>query len=1743
LKKRNTILGSLIALGLTAHLRALPTDPSPVNGQVQIQNGANFVQILQQTPQAIINWGQFNIGLGETVRFLQPSQQAAILNRVTGLDPSVLQGTLQANGRVFLLNPNGILFGPNSVVDVGSFTASTLKMTDQDFLNGTYKLTQDRSMPLAALTNQGTIKVAEGGFVVLVSPLLDNQGLILAQAGQVQLGAGTQATFSVDGRGLIQFALPEGFDPQFQAGGKGGTVLLQPGQISQLLNQVVTNTALVEAGSFQSGANGQVLAHGAEGILLNSGTVNTDGGAANGGTIRLDSSQATILPAAGVLSANSQNGSGGEVRLLSAGQTVSQGSISAATSGTGRGGFVEASGKNLWFLGTVDVASARGTGGTILIDPTDIQIIDGAGGTFDPNLPNPGNAGAGSVSVNGMQGFSAVTLNASHDVTYNGAGFTLPGTSLSVIAGNDILLTSSSTIQATTLNLQATRDLVFTGTGAGGLTSSSGDLTITAGRDVSLTSNNDLNLSSPSQIIVSAGRDLSLFSPAGLTMRLNAPTTTLNAARNLSLRTSNANPTVGPGALVQNAGNISWTDPGSSSFFLRAGSVTVNATNNFTGNASNGNFDVRTTSAPVNVTAGQSLAVNASLSTVVQVNGAGGVTLSAPTVEVLGGNGVFLTGTGDVRLSASSGDLNVHANNNQLQLGSSSGGLTLSATGDVLMDTSNDMNLSSATATLISAGRDLSLLTPSGLTLRFNAPVTTLNAVRNLSLRSSNANPSVGPGTLVQNAGNISWTDPGSSSFFLRAGNLTVNATNNFTGNASNGNWEARSAVSGINVTAGQNFAVNAAGSTVFQADTAGPVSLTSPALDLRANNGVFVNAVGAVNLTASNGNLNLHGSGNQLQLGSSTGGLILSASGDVLMDTSNDMNLSSATATLINAGRDLSLLTPSGLTMRFNAPVTTLNAVRNLSLRSSNANPSVGPGTLVQNAGNISWTDPGGSSFFLRAGNLTVNATNNFTGNASNGNWEARSSVSGINATAGQNFAVNATGTTIFQADNAGRVSLTAPAVDLRANNGVFVNAVGDVRLTASNGDLNLHGNGNQLQLGSSTGGLSLSATGDVLMDTNNDMNLSSATATLINAGRDLSLLTPSGLTMRFNAPVTTLNAVRNLSLRSSNANPSVGPGTLVQNAGNISWTDPGGSSFALRAGNLTVNATNNFTGNASNGNWDARSSVSGINVTAGQNFAVNAAGSSIFQADNAGGVSLTAPAVDLRANNGVFVNAVGDVKLTASNGDLNLHGNGNQLQLGSSTGGLSLSATGDALMDTSNDMNLSSATATLISAGRDLSLLTPSGLTMRFNAPVTTLNAVRNLSLRSSNANPSVGPGSLVQNAGNISWTDPGSSSFFLRAGNVTVNATNNFTGNASNGNFQVTAANGLNATVGGNFVVNATGAKSISADSDRLSLGAGNIALSGVTLTANNNVPLLLNSTGNLSVGVLATAPGANATLSGANIAIDSMQNVTGGNYTINTPGNLTEVTAATNPQNLTGLNISAGRVFNSGSGSGKFSIPNVNTPGALAALVTAGNDSVFQSSASFQTFNGAVLNPGHIDHQTGDIYVNGILVYGGLPPVQPPSPPPPPPPTPTPELLVTPSSPQAAPVQNQVTPEQRAQILAQSNLALGNLGSFSRELSNSERSQLSARMDSLHQTWPLDPFSPTLALTVPGGPPAVYASELAQLQALLLLSRPADDPLDKDRGAYNVIVDQELREIWEVRYWRHLLEGFIIWEDRE
>ena len=171
---------------------AAPVGGTVTSGSATIHQNGSTTSITQFGNQAVINWQSFDIGSGETVQFLQPNALAVALNRVTSVNPSVILGSLLSNGRIFLVNPNGVLFGKGSQVDVGGLAVSSLSLSDSDFLAGNYNFSQDVNKNLAFIVNQGTIKTAHGGYVVLVAPLVDNQGTIVATLGQVEVGAATE---------------------------------------------------------------------------------------------------------------------------------------------------------------------------------------------------------------------------------------------------------------------------------------------------------------------------------------------------------------------------------------------------------------------------------------------------------------------------------------------------------------------------------------------------------------------------------------------------------------------------------------------------------------------------------------------------------------------------------------------------------------------------------------------------------------------------------------------------------------------------------------------------------------------------------------------------------------------------------------------------------------------------------------------------------------------------------------------------------------------------------------------------------------------------------------------------------------------------------------------------------------------------------------------------------------------------------------------------------------------------------------------------------------------------------------------------------------------------------------------------------------------------------------------------------------------------------------------------------------
>ena len=158
------------------------------SGNVAISRpSARTMQINQYTDKAIINWQSYSIGGNQAVLYVQPGAGSIALNRVIGLDPSYIYGQLSANGQVWVINPNGLLVGPNAKIDTGSFLASTLSISDQNFLSGNYAFTDSASSSFASIVNQGSIVASNGGYVGLISPSVTNEGTIVANGGNVVL--------------------------------------------------------------------------------------------------------------------------------------------------------------------------------------------------------------------------------------------------------------------------------------------------------------------------------------------------------------------------------------------------------------------------------------------------------------------------------------------------------------------------------------------------------------------------------------------------------------------------------------------------------------------------------------------------------------------------------------------------------------------------------------------------------------------------------------------------------------------------------------------------------------------------------------------------------------------------------------------------------------------------------------------------------------------------------------------------------------------------------------------------------------------------------------------------------------------------------------------------------------------------------------------------------------------------------------------------------------------------------------------------------------------------------------------------------------------------------------------------------------------------------------------------------------------------------------------------------------------
>ncbi len=391
---------------------ANPEGPQVRHGQAHYSPGVD-AQIQQLTDKAIIDWQSFSIGQRESLRILQPSELSIILNRVVGGDPSQILGSLSANGNVFLINPAGIVFGPASVVNVGGLVASTLGISDEDFLAGRYTFLQDNSGQLTAVVNQGKITINKAGFAVLTGPAVVNEGSIVAQLGKVVLAAGEKTTLNLDGRDLVHYAISNQVSP--------GAVILAPGMTGDILADAMGISAEQRADRLVTMPDGSIRLASSSGTLVQAGSINVDGkGGNDAGLIVLESTDLTVLTDTSRTSANAEQGDGGTILVLSGmdPDLVGKSEVRAGAelSVTGKnGGFIEVSGDQVQLEGKMDFAASDGVAGHFLLDPDQLIIIDGnQGATPDGN----GNTILGKEWIR-AQNMASLTLESTGDLIFD----------------------------------------------------------------------------------------------------------------------------------------------------------------------------------------------------------------------------------------------------------------------------------------------------------------------------------------------------------------------------------------------------------------------------------------------------------------------------------------------------------------------------------------------------------------------------------------------------------------------------------------------------------------------------------------------------------------------------------------------------------------------------------------------------------------------------------------------------------------------------------------------------------------------------------------------------------------------------------------------------------------------------------------------------------------------------------------------------------------------------------------------------------------------------------------------------------------------------------------------------------------------------------------------------------------------------------------------------------------------------
>lgn len=1418
----------------------LPSGGQITTGSGTIAVGGDRMTVNQSSPQMIANWNSFNIGSNAAVQFNQPNSTSSALNRINDQNPSQIMGSLSANGRVFLVNPSGIIFGKTARIDAGAITASSLNMLDSDFLAGRYSFSNSGNAGM--VINQGVLNAMPGGVVALIGPRVSNEGTITTPTGSAVLAAGNQVSIDFEGDGLINLTVDQAaVDALAENKGlvkaDGGLVVMTARAANALTQQVLSNSGVLEANTFVERDGRIILDGGESGIAQSTGTITAKGvhsgetggsvvmtgnkvglfgsatvdvsGAAGGGRVNIgggfqgkessiQNASATVIDTDVNISADAlSTGNGGKVVVWSNDHTAFGGSISArGGSAFGDGGFVEVSSKGvLDFVGLVDACAANGQAGSLLLDPK--NIIVATGGT--------------AVLTAGMLAFAT---NSSGDSPVDPSTITTvtnAGTAVTLQAHNDITVTDDITT-----------------------TNSTGHLTLTAGRTIT---NN--------ATITTGGSNLTLTANAGTAAGVAASS---NNARQTGLASIINNGTINAGT----TGTVTMTlGDGLGQQYKQIGSImtgTVTAKNlTLTGDSISLTNTVSGTGTLViqpytlNTTiglAGGAGTLNLSGTQLAYLqDGFSSITIGRSTAQLItvGNDAIsyhdpltIKTGNSIFFSTASS----LTGNNNALTLWSRAGGCndaTDSIKGSVWMPVGSSIN-SGGGAIIIGGGADSSIGYALGDNTAGRSPSEGYARYRGVTLN----------GTLNADGGSITISGKGNSIGDVRGVSIGGTVTTKGSGTVTI-NGLARGTSAGI-----------ALGDTALGASNAGVVLtadgdiILTGTQDTVGNNGIQLQTTGSSIQSTGSGNavLTAHGAI------SSAGTLIIGGTTTLTAETvdpvtrynitaSNAANNFTGAVTFV--GNTVSLSDTNALALGASTALGNLTLVTNGAITQSGALSVTGTTDITAGSTN----------------NITLdNTSNDFTGGIRliSGNDLSLHDVNGIvlgntngGITASGNLSVTGSAVTVNQAINAGSaVTITTDAIALNAN----ISGTGNLTIAPKSDTITIG-------VAGGTGALNLDATEwGHLADGFATVTLGSATAGALNIGNSLTF--NDSTILRSGSGVTVPQAI------------AIGGGYLsigAAGASSISGVISGGGYLETTGSgvlSLSASSPNSYTGQTV------------IGAAATLHVVGDGALGSTSAVRNSG-------VLDLSASNGVSTNTVtgsGEVNLgaqpltlTAADGTLSgiLSGTGGSLVLNG--GSLTLSGTntysGTTSLSTGSSMTIknsqalgSISTGTTVASGAALLLdgtsgsLTVAELLTLSGTGLSNGGALRNIAGDNTVSGAiTLGSGNIIiaDDAGNMTFTgtidgsadlqlnNSGTLTFDAAIGSATPLATLTATGGSLSLHDVTTVGNqtytGMSTITVGSGGISSTGGGTID-----MRTSTGNIVLDGgVSVTGAGNILL--------------------------------------------------------------------------------------------------------------------------------------------------------------------------------------------------------------------------------------------------------------------------------------------------------------